>query len=62
MTDKFYNNQFGEKPTPPWKHDWPTLEEQQEHWRKDADEHDHAHEAQMHRCPRCGCLFTGGAA
>jgi hypothetical protein len=64
MSDKFYNNQFGQKPPPPWKHTWPTVEEQQKYWR-DRDQPDREPDdprGQMHRCPQCGCLFSGGEA
>lgn len=61
MTKKFYNDMFGDKHQPkglPWMPDkpkWPTQEEQAEYWRNRYE-----HADQMHRCPECGCLFTGG--
>jgi hypothetical protein len=64
MTDKFYNSKFGEKPAPPWKHEWPSIEEQRQHWiaKEKMGIIDNDPRGRMHRCPQCGCLFTGGEA
>ena len=64
MTEKFYNDMFGDKHLPtvkPWKAEgvrWPTKAEVDAYWaRKEREE-----SSMMHRCPQCGCLFTGGEA